>query len=460
MKLILISFLLGVLCTFSFAKASMMVGYHEKELDLPDGISLAGYLQRRVFRNRTGPYAKYFKSSVGKYSLPLVKSLAIDDGKKLTFFVSLEIIAIEPDMKAKAESLLRQKINRPLEINVFATHTHSGPGGFVKFGLWQQLATDLYVEDIFNSFAHAIADTSFEASKKLEDSQLSYVKGELYDVVYNRRNSKFLNPQINILKFMDTRGGTLATVLNFPIHGTGLGPENLKISSDVPGLIEAELSRMTNAPVMFISGAAGDVGPQVETASINSTGPLTAAAAEGYTYAKMQRFGTRVASQIYPMWEKTELIEPQEAVTKKFTIQLPPAQADLSLCLESVLPKGFQWVSKMFFRINLPAELNRPMEVNLIQFAPLTFYMIPGEPIGEIGAEIEKYSVQNGMPNPIIMTLANSYYGYILSEKEFNRGGYETCNSFYGKDYGSMFLGGMYDAVNSFANIIHHKTIN
>ena len=77
--------------------------------------------------------------------------------------------------------------------------------------------------------------------------------------------------------------------------------------------------------------------------------------------------------------------------------------------------------------------------------------MIPGEPICEIGSAIEKYSVENNFPNPMVMALANSYYGYILTEKEFARGGYETCNSFYGKTYGTLFLSGISDAVNSFS---------
>lgn len=450
------SLLVGIIFSFSITEASLRVGFQERELDLPDGISLAGYIQRRVFKNGANRYARYFRSSVGKYSLPLVKSMAIDDGQKITFFVSLEIIAVEPDLKAKAEALLRQKINRPFEINLFATHTHSGPGGFVKFGLWQQLATDIYVEDVFNSFVSAIAQTSYEAYTHLEKSQLSYVKGHLNDVVYNRRNSKFLDPQVHILKFMGSDGKALATVLNFPIHGTALGPENLKISSDIPGLIEAELSNMTDSPFMFISGAAGDVGPKIDTATINSFSPLPLEKAIQINYSKMQAFSSRVVHQIFSLWKKTEFIEPKYAITKKFNIDLPVAQANLSLCLESILPKGFQWIAKIFFRINLPAELNRPMEINMIQFSPLTFYMIPGEPIGEIGAELERYSLQNNLPNPLVMTLANSYYGYILSEKEFDRGGYETCNSFYGKKYGAKFLEGMFKSINSFSKFVRH----
>lgn len=454
MRGILVAILILGAGSFSVSEASLRVGYNEREMQIPEGIALAGYIQRRIFNSGSTKYSRYFKSSTGTYNLPTTKALAIDDGNKINFMVSLEIVAVEPDLKLKAEALLKKRIKRPFEINVFATHTHSGPGGFVKFGLWQQLATDIYLEDVFNSFVTTIAEASYEAYIHLEDAKLSYVKGQLNDVTYNRRSSKFLDTQVHVLKFLSLGGTPLATILNFPIHGTALGPENLKISGDVPGLIEAELGRMTNAPVMFISGAAGDVGPKIDTATVTSFSPMPAATATLITFNKMQEFGEKVAHQIYPIWQKTDIINTKESISKKFHIDLPVAQANLSLCLETVLPRGFQWLSKLFFRINLPGELNRPMEVNMIEFSPLTFYMIPGEPIGEIGAELQKYSLQNNMPNPLIMTLANSYYGYILSEKEFNRGGYETCNSFYGKKYGQMFLEGMYKAMNSFAKFV------
>ncbi len=450
--------------SFSTSNASLRVGYDEKKLQLPEGISLAGYFQRRILKNSSAKYSRYFRSSTGTYNLPMVKAMAIDDGAKINFFVSLEIIAIEPDLKAQAEALLKTKIKRPFELNIFATHTHSGPGGFVKFGLWQQLATDIYLDEIFKSFVNSIADASVEAFNHLESAQVSYVKGELNNVTYNRRNSKFLDTHVHVLKFLSMGGTPLATILNFPIHGTGLGPDNLKISGDVPGVIEAELGRMTNAPVMFISGAAGDVGPMIEGDTFSSmpattSTPTPIAASALVNYDKMQTLGDKVARQIFPIWQKTELIDPKPTITKKFTIELPHAQANLSLCIESLLPKHLQWIAKLFFNINLPGELNRPMEVSMVQFSPLTFYMIPGEPIGEIGEEIQKYSLANNLPNPIVMTLANSYYGYILSEKEFNRGGYETCNSFYGKKYGQKFLEGMHNSMDTFAKLVRPASL-
>lgn len=457
MRGLLVCAALAALCFTSIAEATLRVGFKENELELPEGISLAGYIQRRVFYNSSTPYARYFRSSSGKFSLPLVKSLAVDDGQKVMFFVSLEIIAIEPDLKAQAEKLLAKKLGRKFELNLFATHTHSGPGGFVKFGLWQQLATDSFVQEVFDYFVDIIVDTSYGSYNRLEPARLSYGKGDLHDVSYNRRNSPFLNPQVHVLKFLDQNDVPLGTLINFPIHGTAFGPENLKVSGDIPSSVENELGQMTNAPVIFISGASGDVGPKINANEVDSFSTLSAPTALGVTNERIQSFGQTIASQIFPIWQQTQLVQTKRIQSKKFNIDLPPAQANLSLCIQSFLPDDFKWLSKLFFRINLPTELSQPMEVNMIKFPPLTFYLIPGEPIGEVGDALERYSVSNNLPNPILMTLANSYYGYILSDNEYARGGYETCNSFFGKKYGSTFLKGMMSSITSFSKFVNVK---
>ena len=135
-------------------------------------------------------------------------------------------------------------------------------------------------------------------------------------------------------------------------------------------------------------------------------------------------------------------------------IELPKAKANLSLCLESILPRNFHWLSKLFIQVDLPPSLNRPMEVSILKMDELTFYFIPAEPITEIGNLIEKYSLENQLSNPLLFTLGNSYFGYILTEAEYRRGGYETCNSFYGSQYGNKFLDGMTQAMTTFKKFI------
>ncbi|MBL7554235.1 MAG: neutral/alkaline non-lysosomal ceramidase N-terminal domain-containing protein [Bdellovibrionaceae bacterium] len=444
-------FLISTLAVLSVHAADLRVGYSEKIVNLPEKISLAGYIQRRLVRSSNAAYSKYFRASTGKMNDSLAKTIVIDDGRQLIFMSTLEVIAIEPEMKALVEERLRQLINRPLEVNLFATHTHSGPGGFVKVKLWQQLATDYYFADVFNHFADSLVESAYSAYNSLEKVQMSYVTGSVNGFVFNRRNGSYLNPQLNIVKFVNSNNKPVVSILNFPIHGTALGPENLLVSGDLPAMVENKMVEKTNSPFMFFSGAAGDVGPKIDESGATS---FNATVASSPSLESIEKFTNRLADKINVFWNQTNFVATKPAIVRSFNIELPPAQADLGSCIKSVLPKPFQWVSNFFFRVKLPKELDRPMIVNMVHLAPLTFYMIPGEPIGEVGKEIEKFSVENSFDNPMILALANSYYGYILSDKEFSRGGYETCNSFYGKTYGSLFLSGLQDAVNLFGLLV------
>jgi|GEM_PF-2778389 hypothetical protein len=443
----ILGFILSALTVLCAHAADLSVGYSEQIVNLPEKISLAGYIQRRLVKTSAASYSRYFRASTGQMNESLAKTIVIDDGRQLVFMSTLEVIAMEPELRAHVENRLRQLINRPLEVNLFATHTHSGPGGYVKVKLWQQLATDVYFEDVFNQFAESIVESAMNAYNSLEKVHMSYVTGTVNDFIYNRRNGAFTNPKLHIVKFLNSKNNPVVTIINFPIHGTALGPDNLLVSGDLPAMVENKMVERTKSPFMFFSGAAGDIGPKIEDSMPTS---FSTTIASFPSMENIEVFTTRLTDKINVFWKQTNLVETKSVISKSFNIELPPAQADLGSCMRSILPRPFQWVANFFFRVKLPKDLNRPMEVNMIHLSPLTFYMIPGEPISEVGAQIEKFSLDNKFENPMVLALANSYFGYILTDKEFARGGYETCNSFYGKTYGSLFLSGVQDAVNSF----------
>lgn len=445
-----ISILIQLLAGTIFASTSGEVGFSETKIDLPGGISLAGYLPRRVFKNFDSPYASYFKSSVGFLNLPRTKTIAIKSHNEITLLSSLEVVAIEPELRRKAEEILKEKTNQNIKLHLFATHTHSGAGGFSKFDLWQHLAIDKYNEFIFNLFLNSIVNSSLEAISNLQKARIDYQNFKLSDVTYNRRNSPTINTNLNLIKFTsENSNAPIVTIFNFPIHGTILGPDNLYISGDIPSMLELKLQESFKFPFVFISGAAGDIGPKItDSVNINS-----------YSNAvELEKLSTKIVNQVALLWKNKKASQKIDSVIN-FThqIDLPKATANLSLCLESVLPENFQWISKLFLNISLPQSLNKPMEVSIFKINDLTFYFIPGEPITEIGSQIETESIENNLKNPLLFTLGNSYYGYILTESEYKRGGYETCNSFYGMKYGAKFLEGMKSAMSSFKgfSVIH-----
>ncbi len=62
----------------------------------------------------------------------------------------------------------------------------------------------------------------------------------------------------------------------------------------------------------------------------------------------------------------------------------------------------------------------------------------PGEMIAELGIDIKNKVRASGVPNPTIGGLANEWISYILSENQYQKGGYESSASFYGPTLGSV----------------------
>lgn len=437
-------FFLGLFALTSHSQTE--VGFSEGKILIPEGTSLAGYLPRRVFRNFDSPYASYFKSSVGFSNLPRTKVIAIKSNSQIVLIATIDVIAIDPEMRKQAEALLQNKFKEKISLYLIATHTHSGPGGFSKFELWQHLAIDKFNNQIFDLFLNSIIDSSTQAISNFKKAKMSFQSIAIDEVTYNRRRSLFLNPKANLITFINEDNKKIVSLFNFPIHGTVLGPKNLYLSGDLPNLLEVKLQKSFQHPFMFISGAAGDVGPKLDK---NKYFELDSAG----DFVLMETLVENIVGQVISKWNQTESSELKTISHQTFYIDLPKANVNLSRCLEFVLPKKFQWISKLFFNVSMPQDLNKPMELSIMKWNNLHFYLIPGEPITEIGKLIESKSLEYNLTNPILFTLANSYYGYILTKNEFQRGGYESCNSFYGSSYGENFLSGVYNSIQKFSSI-------
>jgi len=53
----------------------------------------------------------------------------------------------------------------------------------------------------------------------------------------------------------------LALIANYAMHGTVLGPENLLLSGDAPGIVADYVEQKLGAPMLYINGAAGNLAP-------------------------------------------------------------------------------------------------------------------------------------------------------------------------------------------------------
>jgi neutral ceramidase len=168
-----------------------------------------------------------------------------------------------------------------------ATHTHSGPGGYSQYVLFN-LSIPGYVEPILRAIVDGIVSALVDAVEGLAPGSVSLQRGEIPDdepVGFNRaikaynRNSDVepvslknahmaIDREMTTLRFDGENGDPLGAISWFGVHGTSLHSDNHHIHSDNKGLAATAFEHYAgeewNAAeftAAFAQTTAGDVTP-------------------------------------------------------------------------------------------------------------------------------------------------------------------------------------------------------
>ena len=84
-------------------------------------------------------------------------------------------------------------------LSISGTHTHSGPGGFQQYVLYQVTSLG-YVEETFSAFVDGITQSILAAHKNLQDQpadvHIDLARGKLFNSNINRSPTSYLlNPE-------------------------------------------------------------------------------------------------------------------------------------------------------------------------------------------------------------------------------------------------------------------------
>mmetsp|Transcript_2818 Transcript_2818/g.3022 ORF Transcript_2818/g.3022 Transcript_2818/m.3022 type:complete len:734 (+) Transcript_2818:50-2251(+) len=177
-------------------------------------------------------------------------------------------------------------------VAISGTHTHSGPGGFQQYVLYQVTSLG-FVKETFDAWVNGISQAIIHAHNRIQPAKTLVNTGLLYDSNINRSPTSYeLNPQnerdqypegntdktMTLLSFVtDTPIPQNIGVLNwFAVHGTSLNNTNTLTSGDNKGYASYLLEREINGPEVatgagqfvaaFASTNLGDVSP-------NTAGP-------------------------------------------------------------------------------------------------------------------------------------------------------------------------------------------
>lgn len=217
------------------------------------------------------------RKSTGTHDPIFHKIVALDDGTTQFFLVSTDICLMSPSVYDNiAAKIKKQFAIDPMNFWWTVTHTHSapevGPPGMGTVFLGDRFEHE--VDDTYTRLVEQkLIDGIRQAREKLAPAKLGVGWGFSRANINRRavdvdgKASLGLNPdgpvdrRIGLIRIDGHDGRTIALIANYAIHGTVLGPQNLLISGDAPGVVAEYVEEKIGAPLVFINGAAGNLAP-------------------------------------------------------------------------------------------------------------------------------------------------------------------------------------------------------
>lgn len=208
---------------------------------------------------------------------------------KRAVFVNADLGMIFQAVKQKVVQKLQTTYGASLytDANVLlsATHTHSGPGGFSHYALYNLTILGFDSQN-YNAMAEGIYQSIVRAHNNLSAGTIKIASGTLLDTSINRSAAAYdANPAaeralyssnvdqtMTLLKFQRAAGQEIGEINWFPVHATSMGNQNLLISADNKGYASWLFEKLkgtnyTTTAQTFVAAFAnsneGDVSPNI-----------------------------------------------------------------------------------------------------------------------------------------------------------------------------------------------------
>lgn len=393
----------------------LVAGAASVDVTPPVGVPLAGYggaTRRLLLPDLLDryPLAFWFKPSEGVHDPIMARTLLLQFGAVRLLWASVDLIGVDPGMVRDLKTRLTASGLTYASIIVSASHTHSGPGTFVRSSLFETLALDRYAPVIRERLLNGIVAGARLAEERKGPARIGVGRGEVKGITRSRVNLP-TDPEVGVLKVVGETGAPVALLWNYAIHGTVLGPHNRLLSGDVMGAASETLERLLRAPALYTNGAVGDVSPSRKG------------------WEGLRETGEELARGVQAVWDRTPLERSSEFHVVSEQIELPPPRVSVRNCVGRLVPARV--------RLGLGWAMPRTTEMVGVAIGESAWVTVPGELQTRLGQAVKARGRQL-FSLAFVVGLSNDYLGYFLTPEEFEKGGYIGCAALYGEDGGQL----------------------
>lgn len=360
-------------------------------------------------------YSSRNKPSEGVLDKLYAKALVLDDGENKMAIVSVDLLWVPLEIT----TIIRREVNEKIgiaETNILicATHTHFGPKIDRIAKDWPDTPASKVDKAYVANLTQKIIKVILTAEKKSRQAQVGATKGQISEIVYNRRTKKpdgtvamtfrlpaakaeyvfgSVDPEINILRVEEAGGALVGAIVNYACHPVSGAKDTEKfyyISADYPGYTAKVIEKIEGGICLFALGAAGNMNP-------NRIGRKDPRAEIG------KALGGEVLRRIQTVSTSNEVT--LHGMKKEITLPTKKAEGAEE---EKQTDKG---------------ENTLTTEIQVLRIGEIYILGLPGEVLVEIGLDIKKRA---GIEKLFIISLSNDTCGYVCTRQAYKEGGYET----------------------------------
>ena len=281
---------------------TIRLGTAQVDITPPNGHPLAGYAIRTP------------KSCADIHSPCYARALTLDYGTQQITILTADLLTIHQNV---AQEILVKADLKAEDVYFTASHTHSGPGGYVDRFV-EELCLGKYNAAYFDNLTTKLADVVKQSRRKLAETEIGVLTIQADDMLKNHIDESLpAYGKLSALVFSEPAGDaaagrTLAVLVSFSAHPTILTEHQHLLSSSYPGALADELKRLTGARmVLFAAGAVGGTNPSFRHARPEDR------------YERSVAYGKILANRLKERWAEVQYSRRPAMSNVRLRVDLP-----------------------------------------------------------------------------------------------------------------------------------------
>ncbi len=364
-------------------------------------------------------------------------AMVLEQDDLKTVVINLDWICVEEDVVEKIRSDINNHTGITKEnISVCTIHSHSVPN---TLNFWGWGTCDMeYVNSVLPEISRSV-DLALEDLQDVEigiattESMVGVNRrgiGENNEVSFCGDPNGSFDPTMTVMHFKNEVGNS-GFIIHYGAHGTAMGNNRL-VSRDWSGIMKDRIESQFNAPVLFLNGAIGDVGPRTNQYIGNG---FSAGAGDGIEAVREvgYRAATDALRALISIKEWRSDLKLNVLVEDIFIPYAPlePLEEAESAKVEWEPRKdefGPPMCEYMHACSVIEAHKKAPVEgrsftQTITQIGPVAIVPMPGEIFSGISLRIRQ---QSPFQYTLCCSVSNGSLAYFPTREARHRGGYET----------------------------------